>query len=88
MLATPAADIAPKEITKQVAFLATGLADVQFVDPSTLEFNFDGDQAGDRPANAGHVAERVRRSLRRLLQRKVAYRSRAMEAQEVHRAQR
>ena len=79
VLATPATDMAQEEITKQVAFLATGLANVRFVDPSTLEFDADGNEGERLAGEARALAERMQRSLRSL-QRKVAYRSRAMEA--------
>ena len=71
--------MAQEEIAKQVAFLGAGIANIAFTDPSTLEFDADEAQAGTLAEGARALAERMQRSLRSL-KRKVAYRSRAMDA--------
>ena len=77
-LASPASDMAQEEIAKQVAFLASGIANVAFRDDSTLEFDADEAQADSLAEGARALAERMQRSLRSL-KRKVAYRSPAMD---------
>ncbi len=78
-LAAPASDMAQEEIAKQVAFLASGIANVAFPDESTLEFDADEARADALAEGARALAERMQRSLRSL-KRKVAYRSPAMDA--------
>ncbi len=78
-LANPASEMAQEEIAKQVAFLATGVANVRFVDPRTLEFDAAEERAEGLRAEALKLAERMQRSLRSL-QRKVAFRSAAADA--------
>jgi seryl-tRNA synthetase len=79
VLEPPATELAQEEITKQVPFLATGIRNVRFRNPSMLECDVDADSADRVEREARALATRMQRSLRSL-ERKVAYRSAAMDA--------
>lgn len=78
-LASPATDMPQDEIAKQVAFIATGITSVRFADVSTLEVDADAGNTAALEKAARALAERMQRSLRSI-KRKVAYRSKAMDA--------
>jgi hypothetical protein len=78
-LSTQITEMAQEEIVKQVAFLAAGIEEVRFRDPSTLEFHAganDGVESVSEQARA--LVQRVQKTLRGL-KRKVVYRSAAMD---------
>ena len=79
ILEPPATELAQEEITKQVPFLAAGIRNVRFSNPSSLECDVDVDSADRVERDARALAARMQRSLRSL-ERKVAYRSPAMDA--------
>jgi seryl-tRNA synthetase len=78
-LAAPAHEMAQEEIGKQVAYLSKGIANVRFGDGgAALEFDAPAAEADRLAGQAQALAAKVQRSLRSL-QRKVAYRSTAMD---------
>jgi seryl-tRNA synthetase len=78
-LTVPLSEMAREEVTKQIAFLAKGISDVTIPDAQTIEFQVDADHAAGLGEQARALAERMQRSLRNL-QRKVTFRSPAMDA--------
>ena len=83
-LQMPATEIAQEEITKQVAFLASGISHVRFSsDGATLSFDsnqeLDEAQRNDLLGRAAELANRMNRALRNL-ERKLVYQSSAAKA--------
>lgn len=72
-------DMAQEEIKKQVAFLSKNIRNVRFAPGGvSLQFDTPGDAPADLPSQVRALSQRVQRSLRGL-QRKVRYRSAAVE---------
>jgi seryl-tRNA synthetase len=86
-LDSPAHEMAQEEIQKQLAFLAKGVGNVRFSGGgAVVELDAPDGAAGELAAKVRALAQRIQRGLR-TLQRKVVYRSPAMDRPRFQEAQ-